>query len=1202
MTNNYKKRTTMLWQKFAFIVCLLSMPVCFQAQTLQLHYALTQDEVGATVVKDETGNNNNATLKNGAKVATFNNNLHVIDLGTDNGYVDMGANTGKIIASLSDFTIHTRIFVPATTSLAGNGNFIWTFSNSQDIASSATGYMFLSAKDSRYSITKTNYNAESKLIAMGTSKTMEQGSWCFITITQKGNTAKYYINETLAATTTISLLPQELGETAYNWIGRACYKNDVYLKNAKIADFRIYDGELSQESVTTLCQDLATLNEDIHRQEIENCIASFEIPQTLRGSLLLPTTIGNNISITWKSSNENVVTPQGTVIRPAIGQPTASVTLTATFKKGNVEIPHEYPVQVIPCLDEAESVAQDLEDLKLAGTENIYQSIFLPYQTLEGSFISWKSSDPTFMNNQGKVMQLSPKGSGKKEITLTATASKGDTKLTRDFTVYIAEDEGYSSYLFAYFTGNSQSKEQICFALSMDGYSYTPLNNGNRIIYSDTIAIKKAVRDPHILRGEDGNTYYMVVTDMKSSEGWSSNDGLVLMKSNDLVNWTHTSIDFPNTWPARFNRQALTQVWAPQTIYDPVAKKYMVYYSIGESGQHYKIYYSYTNDDFTTMTQPQVLYDHGANTIDADIVYKDGLFHMFFKTEQDGNGIQKATATSLQGPWTPNRKDLQQTSVAVEGSGVFKKINSDEWILMYDCYNNGYYEFCSSTDLENFTKVTQSTSSGLFTPRHGTTIPITQEEAERLVAKWPSTALSPTPLGANNLAVRKDFLTINTSSKTILIPVEVGTNLSAFDPLLYGFSGTAISPIGQQDFTNGTVQYTFKMNNTTQTYKVSAAEYGNPVILGFHADPEIMYSEKTGRFYIYPTTDGYSGWAGYSFNVYSSQDLVHWTDEGTMLDLSTSQVPWASGNAWAPCIEEVKVDGDYHYYFYFSGNAGSSKQIGVAVASTPTGPFTDHGSPIISTSPTGGGQQIDVDVFTDPVSGKRYIYWGNNYMAGAELNDDMVSLKAGTTKVMTPSGGSLSTYAYREAPYVFYRNGKYYFLWSVDDTGATNYHVAYGTSTSPLGNITVATNPIVIIQDAANKIYGTGHNAIIQIPGRDEWYIVYHRINANYLSNGPGYHREVCIDRLYFNENGTIKQVTPTHRGIDPVDLSNPGTDIKPVIADDVRTVKEVLYYDLKGIAWGHNEKTLPRGIYIRKFYYTDGSSQSEKFVKLTEY
>ena len=316
---------------------------------------------------------------------------------------------------------------------------------------------------------------------------------------------------------------------------------------------------------------------------------------------------------------------------------------------------------------------------------------------------------------------------------------------------------------------------------------------------------------------------------------------------------------------------------------------------------------------------------------------------------------------------------------------------------------------------------------------------------------------------------------------------------------------------------------------------------GNPILPEFHADPEVLYAEQTGKFYIYSTTDGAPGWGGYYFTVFSSADLCDWRHEGIMLDLGTDQVPWATGNAWAPCIIERKTPTGWKYYFYYSGHnpTNNRKAIGVAVADYPTGPFTDHGTPIVDQLPEGlnHGQQIDVDVFCDPVNGKYYLYWGNGYMAGAELNDDMTSLKEGTTRVLTPKGGTLQDYAYREAPYVFYRNGLYYFLWSVDDTGAANYHVAYGTSRSPLGPIEVAQEPVVLIQRPEAGIYGTAHNSVLQLPGTDEWYIVYHRINPAYLAKdkGPGFHRQVCIDRMSFNADGTIRRVIPTQEGVRPV-------------------------------------------------------------------
>ena len=297
---------------------------------------------------------------------------------------------------------------------------------------------------------------------------------------------------------------------------------------------------------------------------------------------------------------------------------------------------------------------------------------------------------------------------------------------------------------------------------------------------------------------------------------------------------------------------------------------------------------------------------------------------------------------------------------------------------------------------------------------------------------------------------------------------------------------------------------------------------GNPILMGYHADPEVMYSHLTDRYYIYSTTDGTPGWGGWYFTCFSSADLVHWKYEGINLNLPRD-TKWASGNAWAPAIEEKMVDGKYRYFFYYSGETGHGKAIGVAVADTPTGPFKDLGHPIVDKRPEGQrhGQQIDVDVFTDPDTGKSYLYWGNGYMAGAELNDDMTSINEATVTLMTPRGGTLEDYTY-------------YFLWSVDDTGAANYHVAYGTSTSPLGPIKVADEPVILIQDPENEIYGTAHNSVLQIPGRDEWYFVYHRINKNYIdkSKAPGIHREVCIDKMEFNADGTIRRTRPTAHGV----------------------------------------------------------------------
>ena len=616
---------------------------------------------------------------------------------------------------------------------------------------------------------------------------------------------------------------------------------------------------------------------------------------------------------------------------------------------------------------------------------------------------------------------------------------------------YGPAEKDFVGYLFTYFKGNDVKDETVCYAISRDGYNYLTLNNNNPVIDSRQISSTGGVRDPHILRAEDGKTFYMVVTDMTSSEGWDSNRAMALLKSTDLINWTSSIINIQQKYT---NQEDLKRVWAPQTIYDPAVKKYMVYWSMKHADGPDIIYYAYAKQDFSDLEgKPKVLFlpKNSKSCIDGDIINKNGLYYLFYKTEGDGNGIRLAITDSLSsGKWIEQPGYKQQTKDAVEGSSIFRLINSNTYLLMYDVYMKGKYQFCESKDLDVF-KVIDNDISMNFHPRHGSIVPITRKELKKLTDKWG-------------------------------IP-------DGFD---------------------------------MPTDK-------NPVLEGYYADPEVLYSEKTGKYYIYPTSDGFQGWGGYYFKTFSSDNLKDWKDEGVILDLK-KDVSWADGNAWAPTIVEKKVGKDvYKYYYYFSGGKqGESKKIGVAVSDNPTGPFKDSGKPLIDFKPEGvkGGQQIDPDVFTDPKTGKSYLYWGNGYMAVAELNKDMISIKKNTLKVMTPDN------TFREAIEVFYRNGIYYFLWSEDDTRSPNYKVRYATAQSPLGPLTIPENNIVIKKDESKGIYGAGHNSILQIPGKDEWYIIYHRIhkpNGINMPNGAGgFHRKVCIDRVQFNEDGSIRGVKPT--------------------------------------------------------------------------
>lgn len=605
------------------------------------------------------------------------------------------------------------------------------------------------------------------------------------------------------------------------------------------------------------------------------------------------------------------------------------------------------------------------------------------------------------------------------------------------------EEKDYAGYLFTYFKGNRVSEEAVCFAISRDGYNYLALNSNQPVLDSKSISSTGGVRDPHLLRGEDGKTFYMVLTDMTSSKGWDSNRAMVLMKSGNLIDWTSSVVNIQEKFAGQ---EDLKRVWAPQTIYDPDAEKYLIYWSMKHGDGPDIIYYAYANQDFTDLeSEPKQFFfpKNKKSCIDGDIVAKNGLYYLFYKTEGHGDGIRLAITDSLaSGKWIEQPGYKQDTRESVEGSFVFKLINSNKYIMMYDLYRKHSYQFCESTDLDVFKAIDESISMN-FHPRHGSIIPITRNELKMITDRWG-------------------------------IPE--------------GFEMPSIQ---------------------------------NPALEGYYADPEILYSQKTGKYYIYPTSDGFDNWSGDYFKTFSSTDLKTWKDEGVILDLK-KDLTWADRNAWAPCIIEKKTGRQYRYFYYFT----AAQKVGVAIADDPTGPFHDSGKALIDFKPEGinRGQEIDPDVFSDPHTGKNYLYWGNGYLAVAELNKNMISIKRETMKIITPD------HTFREGAYVFYRKGIYYFLWSENDTRSEDYRVRYATSTSPTGPLGIPEDNLILVKDAAKGIYGTGHNSVLQIPGKDEWYIVYHRFShpdGIKMGRAAGFHREVCIDKLEFDSEGAIRKVIP---------------------------------------------------------------------------
>lgn len=295
-------------------------------------------------------------------------------------------------------------------------------------------------------------------------------------------------------------------------------------------------------------------------------------------------------------------------------------------------------------------------------------------------------------------------------------------------------------YLFAYFTSDKSGDENVQYAVSTDGLNYQPLNGGRPVILGDTTALSGGLRDPHLMRGGDG-WFHLVATDMQMSQGKFSNRGIVMMRSHDLIHWEHHTVHFPKRYAGKDPAKA-NAVWAPQTLYDPTVGKYMVYFSLhSEKNGPYPqdmMYYAYANDDFSDLEgDPQRLFDYPYPTIDTDIVQDgEGHYHLFFNTwgGPDGLGIHQFVLDDLHRPdtWRELPGKMQPNGATAEGVSVYP-LADGTWMMMYDCFKAGHYEFCRSSDLTHFELVKETTD---FQPRHGSVVRITEDEYRRLVQRF----------------------------------------------------------------------------------------------------------------------------------------------------------------------------------------------------------------------------------------------------------------------------------------------------------------------------------------------------------------------------------------------------------------------------------------------------------------------------------
>lgn len=332
------------------------------------------------------------------------------------------------------------------------------------------------------------------------------------------------------------------------------------------------------------------------------------------------------------------------------------------------------------------------------------------------------------------------------------------------------------------------------------------------------------------------------------------------------------------------------------------------------------------------------------------------------------------------------------------------------------------------------------------------------------------------------------------------------------------------------------------------------AQAANPIVPGWYADPEIRLF--AGKYWIYPTysADGdvparastftleqqrmrarsdliWAPFLAQTFlDAFSSPDLVHWTRHARVLDVEN--VAWAAYAVWAPSAVENKGK----YYLFFGANDikrnGQLGGIGVAVSERPEGPFKDAlGKPLIGEIHN-GAQPIDQMVFKDD-DGQFYMYYGGwQHLNVVRLAPDLLSVVPfadGTTyKEITPDP------AYVEGPFMAKRKGVYYLMWSEGGWTGPDYSVAYAMGTSPAGPFKRIGK---ILQQDARVATGAGHHSVLNIPGTDDWVIAYHR---HPLGDKDGNHRQLAIEKLEFNADGTIRPVRLTIEGVAPRPLATP--------------------------------------------------------------
>jgi arabinoxylan arabinofuranohydrolase len=330
----------------------------------------------------------------------------------------------------------------------------------------------------------------------------------------------------------------------------------------------------------------------------------------------------------------------------------------------------------------------------------------------------------------------------------------------------------------------------------------------------------------------------------------------------------------------------------------------------------------------------------------------------------------------------------------------------------------------------------------------------------------------------------------------------------------------------------------------------SPARADNPIVqTSYTADPAPMVYE--GRLYLYTSHDeDVTVGNFYTMNdwrLYSTTDMVNWTDHGTPASLKTFN--WSTDSAWAP--QGVARNGKFYLYVPINNNSGA--KIGVAVSNSVAGPFMD---PLGKSLAASGNSNIDPTVFIDD-DGQAYMYWGNGTLRYVKLNSDMTSTSGSVVNV--------SLNGFTEGPWFYKRSSLYYMVFAA--TSGTE-KISYATSNAPTGPWTVR-----------GDIMGTGptftnHPGVIDYKGHS--YFFYHN---SALPGGNDYKRSVCVEEFSYGSDGSIPKLSMSTKGPSAVATLDPFAQVEAETIAFSSGLKTEVCTDTGG---GMNVTSISNGDYIK--------------------